>query len=165
MFGIGSARRWRQLLLLVGAITISLSVLAMHQLAVNHSFARPATTEVHATHDQGFALGMQQKGPTAHPATHDGVPRLAVAAGNANSCLPDCGAHHQVSVLSCLLALTLLMLSWLLAPPRECRQTSSAVLRLTAGVVHSKNRRLLLSPAGLSVRAEVGHEPDMVTSG
>jgi hypothetical protein len=152
MFGIGSARRWRQLLLLVGAITISLSVLAMHQLAVNHSFARPATTEVHATHDQGFALGMQQKGPTAHPATHDGVPRLAVAAGNANSCLPDCGAHHQVSVLSCLLALTLLMLSWLLAPPRECRQTFSAALRTIAGVVPLNNRRASLSLAELSVR-------------
>src|SRR5215217_4382018 len=66
----------------------------------------------------------------------------AVCHGTANSCWPDCGAHHQVSVLSCLLALTLLVPSWLLAPPRECRQTSSAVLRLTAGVVHSKNRRL-----------------------
>jgi len=152
MLGMGSARRWRQLLLLVGAITISLSVLAMHQLAVNHSFARPSTTEVHATQDQGFALGMQQEGLTAHPPTHDGVPSLALDAGNANSCWPDCGAHHHVSVLSCLLALTLLMLSWLLAPPRECRQTSSAALRLTAGVVHSNNRRVSLSLAELSVR-------------
>jgi hypothetical protein len=152
MFGMGSARRWRQLLLLVGAITISLSVLAMHQLAVNHSFARPATTEVHATHDQGFAPGMQQAGRTGHPTTHISAPRLAVAAGNTNSCSPDCGAHHQVSVLSCLLALTLLMLSWLLAPPRERRQTSSADLRPTPGVVHSNNRRVSLSLAELSVR-------------
>jgi hypothetical protein len=152
MFGMGSARRWRQLLLLVGAITISLSVLAMHQLAVNHSFARPDTTEVHATHDQGFTRGMQQAGRTGHAITHIGGPRLAVAAGNADSCWPDCGAHHQVSVLSCLLALTLLMLSWLLAPPRERRQTSSADLRPTPGVVHSNNRRVSLSLAELSVR-------------
>jgi hypothetical protein len=152
MFGMGSARRWRQLLLLVGAITISLSVLAMHQLAVNHSFARPATTEVHATHDQGFGLGMQQEGFTGHPATHDSAPWLTVGDANANSCWPDCGAHHQVSVLSCLLALTLLILSWLLAPPRECRQTLSAALRPTAGVVRSNNRRASLSLAELSVR-------------
>jgi hypothetical protein len=151
MLGLGSARRWRQLLLLIGAITISLSVLAMHQLAVNHSFARPATTEVHATHYQGFAVGMQQEGLTGHPATHDGVPRLAVGAGSANSCWPGCGADHQVSVLSCLLALTLLMLSWLLAPPRECRLRLSAALRPTAGVVHSNNRRVALSLAELSV--------------
>jgi hypothetical protein len=152
MLGMGPARRWRQLLLLVGAITISLSVLAIHQLAVNHSFARPSTTEIHATHHQGVALEMQQEGLTAHPPTHDGVPSLAAGAGNANSCWPDCGAHHQVSVLSCLLALTLLILSWLLAPPRECRQTLSAALRPTAGVVHSNNRRASLSLAELSVR-------------
>src|SRR5215216_6540010 len=151
MLGMGPARRW-QLLLLVGAITISLSVPAIHQLAVNHSFARPSTTEVHATHYQGVALGMQQEGLTAHPATHDGVPSLALGAGNANSCWPDCGAHHHVSVLSCLLALTLLMLSWLLAPPGECRQTSSADPRPTPGVVHSNNRRVSLSLAELSVR-------------
>jgi hypothetical protein len=150
MLGMGSASRWRQLLLLVGAITISLSVLAMHQLAVNHSFARPSTTEVHATHYQGVALGMQQEGLTAHPPTHDGVPSLALGAGNANSCWPDCGAHHQVSVLSCLLALTLLMLSWLLAPPGECRQRLASALRPT-GVVLSNNRRVSLSFAELSV--------------
>ena len=124
----------------------------MHQMAVNHSFARPATTEGHATHYQGFAFGMQQEDPTGHPATHDSVPRLSVGAGSANSCWPDCGAHHRVSVLSCLLALTLLMLSWLLALPRECRQTSSAALRPTAGVVRSSNRRASLSLAELSVR-------------
>jgi hypothetical protein len=109
--------------------------------------------------------GMQQEGLTGHLDTHDTVPRHAVGPGTANSCWPDCGALHQVSVLFCLLALTLLMPFWLLAPPRECRQTSSAVLRLTAGAVHAKNRRLLLSPAGLSVRAELGHEPDKVSSG
>ena len=151
MLGTGSARRWRQLLLLVGAITISLSMLAMHQLAVNHSFARPDTTEVHATHDHGFALGMQQAGRTGHATTHIGALRLAVAGSNANSCWPDCG-DHQISVLSCLLALTLLMLSWLLAPPRERRQTSSAELRPTPRVVHSNNRRVSLSLAELSVR-------------
>ena len=101
--------------------------------------------------------GIQQEGLTGQPDTHDTVPRLAVGPGTANSCWPDCGAHHQVSVLSCLLALTLLIPSWLLASPRECRQTSSAVIRLTAGVVHSKNRRMLLFVAELLVGAEVGH--------
>src|SRR5215204_1008499 len=92
--------------------------------------------------------GTHQAGLTGQPDTHDSVPRLAVGAGTAKSCWHDCGAHHQVSVLSCLLASTLLMPSWLLGPPTECRQTSSAALGLAAGAVHSNNRRLSLSVAG-----------------
>jgi hypothetical protein len=39
MLGRRSAGAWQRLLFLVAVSTISLSVLAMHQLAVNHSFA------------------------------------------------------------------------------------------------------------------------------
>jgi hypothetical protein len=45
MLGRRSAGLWQRLLILVAAITVSLSVLAMHQLAVSHSFAVPATSE------------------------------------------------------------------------------------------------------------------------
>src|SRR4029453_3568233 len=81
-----------------------------------------------------------------------------------NRCCPAASPVERVGSQS-LLALTLLMPSWLLPPPRECRQTASAVHRLTAGAVPSKDRRLLLCAAELSVRAEVGMKRDMVTSG
>ena len=52
------------------------------------------------------------------PVEHSHSP-LTVGSGPANPCWAGCGAGHEMGVGSCLLALTLLMLSWLLAPSRD----------------------------------------------
>jgi hypothetical protein len=71
MLGRRSAGLWQ--LVLVAAITISLSVLAMHQLAVNHLFVAPATIEPHATQHRPFAVEMQQVALIDHvPTGHHG---------------------------------------------------------------------------------------------
>jgi hypothetical protein len=109
---------WQRLLFLVVASTISLSVLAMHQLAVNHSFAVPATSQSHVTHRRSLAVGIQQVARTDHVPTGYHDQSLTLGPARADLCGADCDTDHEISVLSCLLALTLLVLSWLLAPPR-----------------------------------------------
>ena len=117
MLGRRSAGLWQRLLFLAAAITISLSVLALHQLAVNHSFAAPATSGSHVTQHRPLAVETQQEErlPSCQPEDYGSSSTLHSA--GADPCWPDCGADHEISVLSCLLALTLLVLPWLLSPP------------------------------------------------
>jgi hypothetical protein len=86
MLGWRSARLWQRPLFLVAAITISLSVLAMHQLAVRHLFVAPATSEPHLTQHRPLAVEMQQveltdQVPTGH---HD--QSLAFGPASADLC-------------------------------------------------------------------------------
>jgi hypothetical protein len=151
MLGRRSAGLWQRLLFLVAAITISLSVLAMHQLAVNHLFVAPATSEPHVTQHRPLAVEMQQLALTDHvPTGHHGQ-SLTFGAASADLCGADCDTDHEISVLSCLLALTLLMLSWLLTPPRECRQALPFATRRLADVIPASKRRVSRSLVELSV--------------
>jgi hypothetical protein len=152
MLGRRSAGQWQPLLFLVAAITISLSVLAMHQLAVNHLFVAPATSEPHVTQHRPFAVEMQQVALIDQvPTGHHGQSSLIFGPASADLCSADCDADHGIGVLSCLLALTLLMLSWLLAPPRERRQALPFAARRFAGVIPANKRRVSRSLAELSV--------------
>jgi hypothetical protein len=152
MLGVRSAGLRERLLLLVAAITISLSVLAMHQLAVDHSFAAPATSDSHITHHRLLAVEMQQVALTDQPPTGFHGSSLVLGPAGANRCLGhDCDADHEISVLSCVLALTLLMLSWLLAPPRESRQALLFAARRLGNVIPANKRRFSRSLAELSV--------------
>jgi hypothetical protein len=149
--GRRSAGLWQRLLFLVAAITISLSVLAMHQLAVNHLFVAPATSEPHVTQHRPLAVEMQQLALTDHvPTGHHGQ-SLTFGAASADLCGADCDTDHEISVLSCLLALTLLMLSWLLTPPRQCRQALPFATRRLADVIPASKRRVSRSLVELSV--------------
>jgi hypothetical protein len=151
MLGRRSAGLWQRLLFLVAAITISLSVLAMHQLAVNHLFVAPATIEPHVTQHRPFAVEMQQVALTDQvPTGHHGQ-SLTFGAASADLCEADCDTDHGISVLSCLLALTLLMLSWLLTPPRECRQALPFAARRPADVSPASKWRVSRSLVELSV--------------
>jgi hypothetical protein len=151
MLGRRSAELWQRLLFLVAAITISLSVLAMHQLAVNHLFVAPATSEPHVTQHRPLAVEMQQLALTDHvPTGHHGQ-SLTFGAASADLCGADCDTDHEISVLSCLLALTLLMLSWLLTPPRQCRQALPFATRRLADVIPASKRRVSRSLVELSV--------------
>jgi hypothetical protein len=151
MFGRRSAGLWQRLLFLVAAITISLSVLAMHQLAVDHLFVAPATGEPHLTQHRPSAVEMQQVALTDQVPTGHHGPSLSFGPASADRCGADCGTDHEISVLSCLLALTLLMLSWLLTPPRECRQALPFATRRLADVIPASKRRVCRSLVELSV--------------
>ena len=151
MLGRRSAGLWQRLLFLVVAITISLSVLAMHQLAVNSSSAAPATNGSHVTHHRPLPVEMQQLALTDQLPTGYHSPSSTLGPDGADLCGADCDADHGVGVLSCLLALTLLMLSSLLAPPRECRQRLLFAARRFADVIPANKRRVSRSLAELSV--------------
>ena len=146
-----SAGLWQWLLFLVAAITISFGVLAMHQLAVNHLFVAPATSEPHVTSHRPLAVEMQQVALTDQVRTGHHVQSLTFGPASADLCGADCDTHHEISVLSCLLALTLLMLSWLLTPPRECRQALPFATRRLADVIPAGKRRVSRSLVALSV--------------
>jgi hypothetical protein len=150
MFGRRSAGLWQRLLFLVAAITISLSVLAMHQLAVDHLFVAPAAGEPHLTQHRPSAVEMQQVALTDQVPTGHHGPSLSFGPASADRCGADCGTDHEISVLSCLLALTLLMLSWLLTPPRERRQALPSATRFAA-VIPTSKRRVCRSLVELSV--------------
>jgi hypothetical protein len=135
---------------LVGVVAISLGVLAMHQLAVNHSFAAPATGHSHIHPDEVVGAMVHNSLTDVLAVEHSHSP-LTVGSGHANPCWPGCGADHEMGVGSCLLALTLMMLSWLLAASRECRQVLSMTFRPTVGLVHVTIRRVSLSLTELSV--------------
>ena len=151
MLGRRSAGLWQRLLFLVAAITVSLSVLAMHQLAVNHLFVAPATSEAHLTQHRPLAVEMQQVALTDHAPTGHHGQSLTFGPAGADLCGADCDTDHEVSVLSCLLALTLLMLSWLLTPPRECRQALPFATRRLADVIPASRRRVSRPLVELSV--------------
>jgi hypothetical protein len=151
MLGRRSAGLWQRLLFLVVAITVSMSVLAMHQLAVNHLFVAPATSEPHVTQHRPLAVEMQQVAPTDQVPTGHHDQSLIFGPAGVDLCGADCDTDHEISVLSCLLALTLLMLSWLLTPPRECRQALPFATRRLADVIPANKRRVSRSLVELSV--------------
>ena len=151
MLGRRSAGLWQRLLFLVAAITISLSVLAMHQLAVNHLFVAPAAGESHVSQHRPLAVEMPQVAPIDQVPTGDHGSSLSFGPASADRCGADCDTDHEISVLSCLLALTLLMLSWLLTPPRECRQALPFATRRLADVIPASKRRVCRSLVELSV--------------
>jgi hypothetical protein len=151
MLGRRSAGLWQRLLFLVAAITISLSVLAMHQLAVNHPFVAPATTEPHVTQHRPFTVEMQQMALSDYMQTGHHDQSLTFGPASTDLCGADCDIDHEISVLSCLLALTLLMLSWLLAPPREWRRALPFAARRFADVIPASKWRVSRSLVELSV--------------
>jgi hypothetical protein len=124
---------------------------ACHQLAVNHLFVAPATLEPHVTQHRPFAVEMQQVALTDHvPTGHHGQ-SLTFGPASADLCGADCDTDQEISVLSCLLALTLLMLSWLLTPPRQCRQALPFATRRLADVMPASKRRVPRSLLELSI--------------
>lgn len=146
---VGRAGHWPRLLLIVGVVTIALSVLAMHQLAVNHTLAAPTSSgwreadHHHAASQQGELHAL--------PAGAD-QPALADAL-DANGCSAGCSTDDDVNVAACLLALTLLVLCWRLAPPRLHPLPAAASLpRPLASALLAPDRRTALSLAELSIR-------------
>lgn len=114
---------------------VALSVIGMHQLSLGHTFAAPPA-------------GVQPAGTHHREASDHG--RASASAGDqtlsetmitgAGDGCPGC-VGHGMAFSACLLALTLLVLGWLLAPPRA-RHLPPRRLRRPATRPTSAGRRV-----------------------
>lgn len=124
-----SADWLRRALLTMALGLVALSVIGMHQLSSGHSFAAPAVaTQQHAAaghaHAEAHVGDLAPRSGGAHDtkASAEAWGPAEVSAGSSGGLLVDgdgcagCASHTAFTV--CLLALTLLMMSWWLAPPR-----------------------------------------------
>lgn len=112
---------WCRALLAMGVLTVALCVVGMHQLSSSHSFVTANPGRGAHGHPAATYPGLGHHHETA---ADDDDPTPAVAHA-VTSVSPTSGcdgcADHAALFASCLLALTLLVLSWLLAPPRPRR--------------------------------------------
>ena len=115
-------------------------VVGMHQLPVGHDVAtEPMASSAHGSSVHG--AGSDEMVPSVmaeHLADHftPGMPT-----GGSGAC-PDC-ADHLLTFGSCLGALTMLVLGWLLAPPRPSHVLPFPLPRLTPAVALSTVGRLV----------------------
>lgn len=107
----------RHLMLAISMVVLTLGVVGMHQLSADHDVltGQPVVSgqpgvAAHLDHEVSATATDHHRAPAeAEPVTN--------AAGSGESGCAGC-AGHQMVVSTCLLALTLLVLTWLLAPPR-----------------------------------------------
>jgi hypothetical protein len=123
-----SGPRLRRALLAVALGLVALSVVGMHQLSSGHFFAAPATAHQHPT--SGHAHGAGHVADLVHASGAQGTAAGTVvtadigASAGTSSGLSGVGdgcagcPDHTMAFTVCLLALTLLTLSWWLAPPQ-----------------------------------------------
>lgn len=113
----------QQLLRWAAAVALTLSLLAMHQLSLNHTAAQPNTPAAAVSvgsperHDHRVDQP-EHLGDTAGHAAQI-VPAQQPAPGGEDGC-PGCSEHH-VMALTCLAALILLALGWALRRPTAWR--------------------------------------------
>jgi hypothetical protein len=122
----------QQLLLLAGVFAVALSLLAMHQLSLNHHAAEPTDIGTQASAssrhvDRHDAAAIDDDHTHLVPLTVDGHP------SHNNGVCPGCNGHHAVT-LTCLAALILLAVGWVLRRPAKWRgvrlpRTMTQVLR------------------------------------
>ena len=148
-------RSWiRHLLLAVSLVVVTLSVVGMHQLSVGHDVATGPTSssDGHATSVRHSNPG-DEAPPLAMAERAADHPTAGMTSGALGGGCPDC-ADHQMAFGSCLLALTLLVLSWLLTPPRLRHLPPFLLPRLAPTMAGPDPGRLVpaLSLTELSVR-------------
>lgn len=136
----------RHLLLGLSVVVVMLGIVGMHQLSVGHDVA---TGQV-SSHKHAETAGHAQTAPHAHDGDHlatmahldqqaEPAPGASAGAGLAGEDCLTCG-DHEMALGSCLLALTLLVLGWLLLPPR---------LRLLPPFLRPRVAAVLVRPAYL----------------
>jgi hypothetical protein len=108
----------RHLLFALSLLVVALSVVGMHQLSVGHEVATSQTGHHAHTGDGARDVHTDEMAVSVVEAS-EAAEHVSAAAGGgvAGDACPDCG-EHQMLFGSCLLALSLLVLSWMLAPPR-----------------------------------------------
>lgn len=105
-------------LLFAGVFAVALSLLAMHQLSMNHHAADPTGTGMHASASFGH---IDRHDVAAVDGDHTHLGPLVVDGHpwhDKGGC-PGCSEHAMA--LTCLAALTLLAVGWLLRRPTEWR--------------------------------------------
>lgn len=159
-------------LLALALLVVALSVVGMHQLSLGHDFATPsAQSHQRATGHDPTQAGSAAPGhnrnvaPQSNAETHSHATSLVVAdsrGASATAALssdgtsshdagcPGCG-QHTMAFSACLLALTLLVLSWLLAPPRVRLLPPMLPVRVVAVAATVARRVPALSLAELSL--------------
>ena len=149
-------RLLRQLLFATSLVVVVLSIVGMHQLSLGHDVAVGSAPVAHApVADAESAARVLSGGevvPVAMAALPSGHDAMGMTGGAMGGACPDCD-HHQMALGSCLLALTLLVLGWLLAPPRPTFVSPFLLPRLVLRVALSATSRRVppLSLAELSV--------------
>ena len=160
-------RRWlRHLLLAASLVVVTLGVVGMHQLSIGHEIVTGPTGSTahtksasqtdhrhsHSHSDGGYSDpgGEVVSVAADYPAAHTSAGMTGDGLGDV---CPDC-ADHQMAFGSCLLALTLLVLSWSLIPPLLRHLPPFLLPRLTPTLVGPGLGRLVppLSLTELSVR-------------
>ena len=113
MCGDSAAGLRRQVGLLLAVVAIALSLLAMHQLSSNHTVAGTGAPWDAAGGVESVAVTGVESHHLAdghwHPAATEGR-------SSAGSDCPGC-ADHRAMVLTCLAALILLVVGWVLVQP------------------------------------------------
>ncbi len=139
-------------------VVVSLSVVGMHQLSVGHEVTTgPTGPYAHAEappHSHSDVSGQDRAAPLVERVDlAAGATTAAGSGGLAGDACPTC-EDHQLAFGSCLLALTLLVLSWLLVPPRLRHLPPFLRPRLAAAMVAPMLGRLVppLSLTELSLR-------------
>lgn len=110
--------RLRGTLLAAAIGMVLLGVVGMHQLSSGHDFVTPSVAHQHVSAHPSTELHRTGLG---HPANAGTIvagiqPQLSSDGSPGDDC-PGCGGHN-LAFGACLLALTLLVLTWWLAPPR-----------------------------------------------
>ena len=144
-------RLLRHLLFALSLVVVVLSIVGMHQL----SFGREAGTDAVASAARAKPLDLTTFSEMlAVTPEHAGghVDARVPPPGTGDAC-PDC-RDHQMTWGSCLLALTLLVLQWLLGPPRPSRVLPFLLPRKVPSLAVLVVSRLIpsLSLAELSLR-------------
>ena len=114
----GTASRAGRLLLLVCVVAVALSALLLHQLSLNRTVAQPTAAGKHLSATSAGKLDGHDA--TAVDDDHTQLVPLVVdhhPALDDGTC-PGCSGHH-VMALTCLAALILLALGWVLRRPAE----------------------------------------------
>lgn len=136
---------WRRTLLAAGILVVSLSLIGMHQLSINHALATAESTSLTAVDTRATHHHVDR----VHQ-SESATPASVMDDAMAGDCA-GCGRHAML-VTSCLLALTLLVLSRRLRPP-NWRPVPVFLTRPPNPIVSSLGRpRPPLSLVELSVR-------------
>ena len=165
----GRTGGWRRAFLAVGMLVVAFSIIGMHQLSLDHELAAPASTTVSAAvaPNVGHQHSAAHEHETVGQVTGSGAASLGVlepsgqhgskavdppdesSGGHEDGCA-GCGSH-TMAFGACLLAFTLLVLSWCLAPPRV-RLLPPRLLARSTILISPVHRRLpALSLAELSI--------------
>lgn len=138
----------QQLLLWAAVVTVALSVLALHQLSLNHTAADPGTGEALVAEAAHVPLPVVGDGVmTGHAHFAEAVDQVPWSGDGGCA---GCGDHHA-AVLTCLAALLVVTIGVTLSGPIEWRGIRLRFLQRWKVLERPRREPLPLSLAELSI--------------